>query len=94
MKNKSKQYLLLAIVMFTVAICMATAIWKSVSDNSGEKGQGAVELVAAKEVVTHSEVVLPDTSVAPETEAALAQFGLSATSIVPIGVSAKVRMVK
>ncbi|MEI6304673.1 MAG: hypothetical protein WCP09_01490 [Candidatus Taylorbacteria bacterium] len=55
MNEKQRKYLLLASVMFTMAICMATAIWKSVSDS----GIPQVKSEVASEVSTSQEATAP-----------------------------------
>lgn len=59
MNEKQRKYLLLASVMFTVAICMSIAIWKSVSDNSGTvqvKSEVASEVSASQEATAPQSV--------------------------------------
>lgn len=97
MKNKSRQYLLLAIVMFIVAIGMIVGLWLSV------KGDDTVAATGIENSLVNDSgtvLVLADASVSVSagsvseksaTDLALAEFGLSSESVVPMSASVRLK---
>lgn len=98
MKNNQQGARPIAVILSVVAIMLLTwlAIWSTKQKQSTTPANVAMVQPAQKPVqspdvypqvavVRHGEVVI---GVAPETEEALNKFGLSGTSIVPIGVKA------
>ncbi|MEI6304675.1 MAG: hypothetical protein WCP09_01500 [Candidatus Taylorbacteria bacterium] len=80
--NTSRKYLLLAVVMFTMAIGMSVGLWLSV--------KGTV-LASADTTVSVPTVLASEKSV---TDLALAEFGLSSESVVPMSASVRLKKSK